>query len=125
MFSGDIELRDHTSCRVCRLNQQGSGHVAYSVGDCRCDALLAITDQPALLARSLRLANSIKSPLPCVEALNQLQVDLLHRRREGDIPALSVPASICPSTASPRACAIAGNRVGVDGPRSGHLGMNC
>jgi phosphoenolpyruvate carboxylase len=48
------------------------------------DALLAITDQPALLTHSPRLADSIKSRLPYVDALNHLQVDLLRRRREGD-----------------------------------------
>jgi len=53
------------------------------------DALLAITDQPALLARSPRLADSIKSRLPYVDALNYLQVDLLRRRREGDATAVT------------------------------------
>ncbi len=53
------------------------------------DALLAITDQPALLAHSPRLAESIKSRLPYVDALNHLQVDLLRRRREGDATAVT------------------------------------
>jgi phosphoenolpyruvate carboxylase len=48
------------------------------------DAVLAIGDQPELLARSPRLAESIRSRLPYVDALNHLQVDLLRRRREGD-----------------------------------------
>jgi phosphoenolpyruvate carboxylase len=48
------------------------------------DALLAITGQHELLAQSPRLAESIKSRLPYVNALNHLQVDLLRRRREGD-----------------------------------------
>jgi len=47
-------------------------------------ALLAITGQDDLLARTPRLANSIKSRLPYVDALNHLQVDLLRRRRQGD-----------------------------------------
>jgi phosphoenolpyruvate carboxylase len=48
------------------------------------DAVLQITDQSELLARSPRLADSIQSRLPYVNALNHLQVDLLRRRREGD-----------------------------------------
>ena len=48
------------------------------------DALLAITDQHELLAQSPRLAESIRSRLPYVNALNHLQVDLLKRRREGE-----------------------------------------
>jgi phosphoenolpyruvate carboxylase len=48
------------------------------------DALLAITDQRELLAKSPRLAESIKSRLPYVNALNHLQIDLLRRRRQGD-----------------------------------------
>jgi phosphoenolpyruvate carboxylase len=48
------------------------------------DAVLAISEQPELLVRSPRLAESIKSRLPYVDALNHLQVDLLRRRRAGD-----------------------------------------
>jgi phosphoenolpyruvate carboxylase len=48
------------------------------------DAVLEITEQPELLARNPRLADSIQSRLPYVNALNHLQVDLLRRRREGD-----------------------------------------
>ena len=48
------------------------------------DAVLAITGQHELLAQSPRLAESIGSRLPYVNALNHLQVDLLRRRREGD-----------------------------------------
>jgi phosphoenolpyruvate carboxylase len=48
------------------------------------DTLLEITDQPELLARNPRLADSIQSRLPYVNALNHLQVDLLRRRRQGD-----------------------------------------
>ncbi len=48
------------------------------------DALLAISEQPELLAQSPRLAESIRSRLPYVDALNHLQVDLLRRRRDGD-----------------------------------------
>ena len=48
------------------------------------DTLLAITGQTELLARKPRLADSISSRLPYVDALNHLQVDLLRRRREGD-----------------------------------------
>jgi phosphoenolpyruvate carboxylase len=48
------------------------------------DAVLAITGQPDLLAGNARLAQSISSRLPYVDALNHLQVDLLRRRRAGD-----------------------------------------
>jgi phosphoenolpyruvate carboxylase len=48
------------------------------------DAVLAISEQPELLAQSPRLAESISRRLPYVDALNHLQVDLLRRRREGD-----------------------------------------
>ena len=48
------------------------------------DALLAISGQSALLADNPRLAESIRSRLPYVDALNHLQVDLLRRRRAGD-----------------------------------------
>ena len=51
------------------------------------DALLTISEQPDLLVRSPRLAESINSRLPYVDALNHLQVDLLRRRREGDASA--------------------------------------
>jgi phosphoenolpyruvate carboxylase len=47
-------------------------------------AVLAINGQSELLAQSPRLAESIRSRLPYVDALNHLQVDLLRRRREGD-----------------------------------------
>jgi phosphoenolpyruvate carboxylase len=48
------------------------------------DAVLAISGQAELLAQSPRLAESIHSRLPYVDALNHLQVDLLRRRRKGD-----------------------------------------
>jgi phosphoenolpyruvate carboxylase len=48
------------------------------------DAVLAISGQKALLDRNPRLAASIKSRLPYVDALNHLQVDLMRRRRAGD-----------------------------------------
>ena len=48
------------------------------------EALLAISGQSELLAQNSRLAASIQSRLPYVNALNHLQVDLLRRRREGD-----------------------------------------
>ncbi len=47
-------------------------------------AVLAINGQSELLAQSPKLADSIRSRLPYVDALNHLQVDLLRRRREGD-----------------------------------------
>ncbi len=50
-------------------------------------AVLAINGQSELLAQSPRLAESIRSRLPYVDALNHLQVDLLRRRREGDASA--------------------------------------
>jgi phosphoenolpyruvate carboxylase len=48
------------------------------------DAVLAISGQRELLAQNPRLAESIASRLPYVDALNHLQVDLLTRRRNGD-----------------------------------------
>ena len=46
--------------------------------------VLAISGQRELLAQNPRLAESIASRLPYVDALNHLQVDLLTRRRNGD-----------------------------------------
>jgi phosphoenolpyruvate carboxylase len=48
------------------------------------DALLAITGQSRLLEHDPRLAASIRSRLPYVDALNHLQVDLMARRRAGN-----------------------------------------
>jgi phosphoenolpyruvate carboxylase len=50
-------------------------------------AVLAISGQKQLLERDARLAGSILSRLPYVDALNHLQVDLLARRRAGDADA--------------------------------------
>ncbi|MCP5411093.1 MAG: phosphoenolpyruvate carboxylase [Alphaproteobacteria bacterium] len=47
------------------------------------DALLAITGQGKLLEHDPRLAASIQSRLPYVDALNHLQVNLMARRRAG------------------------------------------
>jgi phosphoenolpyruvate carboxylase len=49
------------------------------------EAILAITGQDAMLERNPRLADSIQSRLPYVDALNHLQLDLLRRRRAGDV----------------------------------------
>jgi len=57
------------------------------------DAVLAVSEQPELLSRSPRLAESISRRLPYVDALNHLQVDLLRRRREGDTSS-EIPAGI-------------------------------
>ena len=48
------------------------------------EAVLAISGQKALLDNNPRLAASIRSRLPYVDALNHLQVDLMRRRRAGD-----------------------------------------
>ena len=48
------------------------------------DAVLAVSGQIQLLSNNPRLAESIQSRLPYVDALNHLQVDLLRRRRAGD-----------------------------------------
>jgi phosphoenolpyruvate carboxylase len=48
------------------------------------DSLLAITGQSRLLEHDPRLAASIRSRLPYVDALNHLQVDLMARRRAGN-----------------------------------------
>ena len=48
------------------------------------DAVLAITDQGALLDRAPRLAQSIRLRLPYIDPLNVLQVELLRRHRAGE-----------------------------------------
>jgi phosphoenolpyruvate carboxylase len=48
------------------------------------EAVLAISGQTELLDFNPRLAASIHSRLPYVDALNHLQVDLMRRRRAGD-----------------------------------------
>ncbi len=48
------------------------------------DTVLAVSGQSQLLSNNPRLAESIQSRLPYVDALNHLQVDLLRRRRAGD-----------------------------------------
>ncbi len=48
------------------------------------EAILALTEQRALLERSPKLLSSIRLRLPYIDALNHLQVDLLRRRRAGD-----------------------------------------
>jgi phosphoenolpyruvate carboxylase len=48
------------------------------------DGLLAVTEQSALLENNPALARSIRLRLPYIEPLNQLQVELLRRYREGD-----------------------------------------
>jgi phosphoenolpyruvate carboxylase len=48
------------------------------------EAVLAISGQKELLDFNPRLAASIHSRLPYVDALNHLQVDLMRRRRAGD-----------------------------------------
>ncbi|HUO97342.1 MAG TPA: phosphoenolpyruvate carboxylase [Rhizomicrobium sp.] len=48
------------------------------------EAILALSEQSALLERSPKLRNSIRLRLPYIDALNHLQVDLLRRRRAGD-----------------------------------------
>ncbi|MNL44831.1 Phosphoenolpyruvate carboxylase [compost metagenome] len=44
--------------------------------------MLAISEQPELLARQPMLARSIRLRNPYVDPLNHLQVDLLRRKRE-------------------------------------------
>ncbi|WP_066667421.1 MULTISPECIES: phosphoenolpyruvate carboxylase [unclassified Sphingomonas] len=48
------------------------------------DNLLAVTDQPRLLAAHPTLENSIRLRLPYIEPLNLLQVELLRRHRAGE-----------------------------------------
>jgi phosphoenolpyruvate carboxylase len=48
------------------------------------DAVLAITDQPHLLAHDPRLEESVRLRLPYIDGLNLLQVDLIRRRRRGE-----------------------------------------
>jgi phosphoenolpyruvate carboxylase len=74
-YSELVEDRDFAQSVMARI--EAEWQLAH-------DALLQITEQPELLARNPRLADSIQSRLPYVNALNHLQVDLLRRRREGD-----------------------------------------
>jgi phosphoenolpyruvate carboxylase len=48
------------------------------------DGLLEITGQGALLESNPALARSIRLRLPYIEPLNQLQIELLRRYRQGD-----------------------------------------
>jgi phosphoenolpyruvate carboxylase len=48
------------------------------------DALLDLTGQAALLDRQPALARSVRVRLPYIDPLNELQVDLIRRRRDGD-----------------------------------------
>ncbi|HET7084873.1 MAG TPA: phosphoenolpyruvate carboxylase [Rhizomicrobium sp.] len=74
-YSGLAENRPLAEQVMGRIEQEW--HLARG-------ALLEITGQGELLANNPRLADSIRSRLPYVDALNHLQVDLLRRRREGD-----------------------------------------
>ncbi|QHL89621.1 phosphoenolpyruvate carboxylase [Sphingomonas changnyeongensis] len=51
------------------------------------DALLEVTDQPRLLARTPKLDASIRLRLPYIEPLNLLQIELLKRHRAGETDA--------------------------------------
>ncbi len=70
-------VEDRTLAQKVTARIEAEWHMAH-------DAVLAISEQPELLAQSPRLAESIRRRLPYVDALNHLQVDLLRRRREGD-----------------------------------------
>jgi phosphoenolpyruvate carboxylase len=48
------------------------------------EMVLAVTGRPALLADNPALTRSLRYRLPYVDALNHLQVELLHRWRSGD-----------------------------------------
>jgi phosphoenolpyruvate carboxylase len=74
-YSELVEDRPFAESVMARIESEW--HLAH-------DAMLAISEQMELLARNPRLADSIQSRLPYVNALNHLQVDLLRRRREGD-----------------------------------------
>jgi phosphoenolpyruvate carboxylase len=49
------------------------------------DGLLETTGQSALLEGTPALARSIRLRLPYIEPLNQLQIELLRRYRQGDV----------------------------------------
>ena len=49
------------------------------------EALLAITGQTALLDKNPDLAAAIRSRLPYIDPLNHLQIELIRRRRAGDM----------------------------------------
>ncbi len=48
------------------------------------DVLLALTGQAALLDRQPALARSVKLRLPYIDPLNELQIELIRRRRSGE-----------------------------------------
>ncbi len=48
------------------------------------DALLTLTGEAYLLERQPALARSVRLRLPYIDPLNELQIDLIRRRREGD-----------------------------------------
>jgi phosphoenolpyruvate carboxylase len=49
------------------------------------DGLLEIGGRSALLERNPALARSIRLRLPYIEPLNELQIELLRRYRQGDV----------------------------------------
>ncbi len=74
-YSELVEDRDVARAVFARIEEEWHATV---------EAILALTEQKALLERSPKLRNSIKLRLPYIDALNHLQVDLLRRRRAGD-----------------------------------------
>ncbi len=74
-YSELVEDRDMARAVFARIEDEWHATV---------EAILALTEQKALLERSPKLRNSIKLRLPYIDALNHLQVDLLRRRRAGD-----------------------------------------
>ncbi len=53
--------------------------------ECTTEALLKITGQSALLEKNPNLAAVIRSRLPYIDPLNHLQIELIRRRRRGDV----------------------------------------
>jgi phosphoenolpyruvate carboxylase len=53
--------------------------------DRTCEAVLLITGQGAMLDRNPELAAAIRTRVPYIDPLNHLQIELIRRRRAGDI----------------------------------------
>jgi phosphoenolpyruvate carboxylase len=74
-YAGLVENRDLAETVFARIEKEWQATLA---------AVLAVSGQTSLLEKSPRLAKSIHSRLPYINALNHLQINLLRRRRAGD-----------------------------------------
>jgi phosphoenolpyruvate carboxylase len=74
-YAGLVEDRTLAETVFARIEKEWQATLA---------AVLAVSGQTSLLEKSPRLAKSIHSRLPYINALNHLQINLLRRRRAGD-----------------------------------------